>query len=144
MFGPVLKYLHLRTSILYEKIAYMQEEIGQILQNMGEILLCYRINPGQGGSIEPDREFFLGQQVFAGIKSSVANAGENPVLLPEGVYLFTQTRGFLEKGQWLEMALEQQKDGLWERNKLEDTLYARYLYEDGSVVTQALRPVLKP
>jgi hypothetical protein len=137
-----LTHLHLRAPIFYEKIICMAGGERETLQNYGELLFCYDIDPDQGGSIEPRSGQFLGGQVFAGRKRSGGAAGENSVSLPEGLYLFTQARDFLEKEQWLEMAVEQQKDGLWERNKLINTLYVRYLLEDGSAVTQALRPVL--
>jgi hypothetical protein len=38
------------------------------------------------------------------------------------------------------MAIEQQKDGLWEQLRLGNHLYIRYLFEDGSPVTQVFRP----
>jgi hypothetical protein len=38
------------------------------------------------------------------------------------------------------MAIEQQKDGLWERLKPGNRLYLRILSEDGSPVTQLFRP----
>jgi hypothetical protein len=46
----------------------------------------------------------------------------------------------LNREEWLDMALEQQKDGLWERYKPENRLYVRYLFEDGCPVTQLFRP----
>jgi hypothetical protein len=47
----------------------------------------------------------------------------------------------LEPAEWLDMAIEQQKDGLWERHKPESRLYLRFLFEDGRYVTQLLRPL---
>ncbi|MDR2747573.1 MAG: hypothetical protein LBB77_09025 [Treponema sp.] len=60
--------------------------------------------------------------------------------LPRGRYLFAQERVFLERDGLIRMAVEIQKDGLWERLRLENRLYVRYLYEDGGIVTQVFRP----
>jgi hypothetical protein len=115
----------------------------------GETLFCYEINPVQGCSIEPDRDRFLGRLLFAGQKSpeTPESAGETDekqiVSLPQGNYLFTQCRADapLTPGEWLDLAIEQQKDGLWERNKPENLLYIRFLYEDGAFVTQVFRAI---
>jgi hypothetical protein len=115
-----------------------------------EILLCYEVNSVQGSSIEPDRDYFLGRLLFIGQKSSVSQNGDVDekernahVLLPQGNYLFTQCRSeaLLSRDEWLDLAIEQQKDGLWERNKLLNLLYIRFLFEDGSFVTQVFRAV---
>ena len=65
------------------------------------------------------------------------------VTLPQGQYLLVQQRSAQPKSrsEWLEMAIEQQKDGLWERNKLGTLLYVRYLFEDEQFVTQVFRQV---
>jgi len=113
-----------------------------------EIILCYEVNPVQGSSIEPDRDYFLGKLLFIGQKLPESQNGGTDeternalVLLPQGKYLFTQCRSeaVLSRDEWLDLAIEQQKDGLWERNKLLDLLYIRFLFEDGSFVTQVFR-----
>jgi len=110
-----------------------------------EILLCYEVNPVQGCSIEPDRDHFLGKLLFIGQKSpEITNKnteGKNLVSLSQGNYLFTQCRAdaVLIHDEWLDMAIEQQKDGLWEQNKLGNLLYVRFLFEDGEFVTQVFR-----
>jgi len=115
-----------------------------------EILLCHEINLIQGCSIEPDRDYFLGKLLFIGQKLSESqNEGtdetekNNLVSLPQGSYLFTQCRSgvVLSRDEWLDFAIEQQKDGLWERYKLLNLLYIRFLFEDGSFVTQIFRAV---
>jgi len=58
------------------------------------------------------------------------------------LYLFAQRRGTLDRGECIGMAIEQQKDGMWERLWLTDRLYIRYLFEDGNFVTQIFRPYL--
>ncbi|MDR2951648.1 MAG: hypothetical protein LBU82_00240 [Treponema sp.] len=149
-----------------------------------EFLLCFEIDPAQGGSIEPERGRLLGALLFCGIKpfpcpeTGVSGFGEERerVILPEGEYLFVQRReagsfrgketgrgrGLRRKGashrcqppyvvpcgqesagreKWLDMAVELQKDGLWEMFQLENRLYVRLLYEDGKRVTQLFRPL---
>jgi hypothetical protein len=126
-----------------------------------EIILCYEVNPVQGSSIEPDQDYFLGKLLFIGqklpeskvVSTSSATQGQNIdtdereknnlVSLPQGNYLFTQYRSeeVLSSDEWLDLAIEQQKDGLWERNKLLNLLYIRFLFEDGSFVTQVFRAV---
>jgi len=115
-----------------------------------EIILCYEVNPIQGSSIEPDRDYFLNRLLFIGQKlpenqneGTDGKEGNNLVLLPQGNYLFTQCRSdaVLSSDEWLDLAIEQQKDGLWERNKLLNLLYIRFLFEDGSFVTQVFRAV---
>jgi len=78
------------------------------------------------------------------------------VSLPAGNYLFMQNRSVnRESGndretvsssftadEWLELAIEQHKDGLWERNKMQNVLYARFFREDGFLITQVFRPMV--
>jgi hypothetical protein len=107
-----------------------------------ETLCCFSLDPVQSRSIEPARERLLGPLVFTGKKN--AECGLLPaqtVSLPAGVYLFTQHNGALEGEKWLDLAIEQQKDGLWERYKPQNLLYVRYLFEDGRPVTQLFRPL---
>jgi len=112
------------------------------IQENEEILLCYSINSGQSRNIEPNPEEFLGKLMFTGQKTEEDEVDQS-ISLPQGKYLFAQQRSaqVLSQPQWLEMAIEQQKDGLWERNKLGDLLYVRYLFEDGAYVTQVFREV---
>jgi hypothetical protein len=63
------------------------------------------------------------------------------VELPAGLYLFTQAREFLDEAEVTVMALELQQEGLWQRLEMENRVYLRYLYEDGSAVTQLFRPI---
>nr|AGS51970.1 hypothetical protein [uncultured bacterium contig00003] len=118
-----------------------------------EILLCYDLDSVQSRNIEPDPARFLGSPVFFGHKTG--GTGGLPdglqaetVSLPAGEYLFTQRRSSLETDSstmavenWLDLAIEQQKDSLWERYKPENRLFVRFLYEDGGYVTQIFRPL---
>jgi hypothetical protein len=111
----------------------------------GELLFCFALDEAQAHSIEPDPASFLGPLLAAGRSagSSGHDEGDGETLeLPRGHYLFAQERRDrpLEKDEVILMAIEVQKDGLWERLTLEGRLYLRYLHEDGSAVTQIFRP----
>jgi len=103
-----------------------------------ELLFCFELNREQAGRIDPEADCFLGELAFSG--KGVDERGK--VQLPTGLYLFTQQRRTLDRGECIGMAIEQQKDGMWERLRLGDRLYIRYLFEDGSSVTQIFRPYL--
>jgi len=143
--------LKLCSSIIYKN---SPEQTPDKMSVNNELIFCYQLSPEQSQSIEPDRGKFIGALVFVGeaameVVSATATHRENPlepdqsldVILPAGYYFFTQSRGErpLNNDEWLNMAIEQQKDGLWERNKLGDLLYIRYLHEDGMFATQAFR-----
>ena len=117
-----------------------------------EQLFCFELNPENSTSIQPQREFFLGPLIFSGCKpatdtvvspiSDNANSEKTEaVRLPSGIYLFTQKQEALGKDPCIDMAIEQQKDGLWEKFSLSDRLYIRYLFEDSKPVTQFFRPL---
>jgi hypothetical protein len=106
----------------------------------GERLFIFTLDPAESRSIEPDRTKLLGDLIFGGFAEDPAYSGaETRVELPAGGYFFAQTRSFLDKEACAGLAVEVQKDGLWERYALESRLYLRYLYEDGPV-TQVFRP----
>jgi len=138
-YSPLMN-LYLRAPLIFLKSDVLPSEF----RENEEILLCYDLNPAQSRSIEPDRELLLGSLVFAGRK--IGDSGplqEETVELPAGNYLFTQRRGGqispVNTEEWLDMAIEQQKDGLWERYRPENRLFVRLLFEDGSPVTQLFR-----
>jgi hypothetical protein len=107
-----------------------------------EFLFYFSINETQGQSIEPESPAFLGPLLAAG--SAPCSAYPGGILeLPRGCYLFTQERAFLGREDVIQAAIEIQKDGLWERLRLENRFYVRYLREDGGVVTQIFRPYAK-
>jgi hypothetical protein len=139
-----LMNLYLHAPLIFPKIDGLPSEFHE----NEEILLCYDLNPAQSRSIEPDRGLLPGSLVFAGRKTGDCPLQDSPlqegiVRLPPGNYLFTQRRGGqispLNTDEWLDMAVEQQKDGLWERYKPENRLFVRFLFEDGSPVTQLFR-----
>jgi hypothetical protein len=106
----------------------------------GERLFCFTLDAGQRRSIEPDPARFLGALIAAG--GLVTGPGEpaGSLELPAGNYLFAQQREVLDREAFIGMAVELQKDGLWEGLELGERLYLRYLFEDGKAVTQAFRP----
>ena len=138
--------LYLRKPLFYtRKLTQNYKEIENIDENE-EISLCFELNPSQSQSIEPIQEQLLGNLKFIGRKTpheENTKQNEEQVTLPLGNYLFVQQRSaqMLKQAQWLDLAIEQQKDGLWERNKLGNLLYVRFLVEDGKVVTQVLREI---
>ena len=138
-YSPLMN-LDLRAPLIFPKTDDLPSEF----RENEEILLCYELNPAQSRSIEPDRELLLGPLVFAGRKTGdFCQSQEGTVELPAGNYLFTQRRdshfSTVNADKWLDMAVEQQKDGLWERYKPGNRLFVRLLFEDGSPVTQLFR-----
>ena len=135
--------LNLHTPLEYVKI----DEIPVEINENDEILLWYELNPAQSRNIEPEREQFLGNLSAIGKnmpeKSNIRLFSE--VILPAGDYLFAQKRDIvvLNREEWPDLAIEQQKDGLWERQKPGNLLFIRFLYEDNMYVTQVFRPVQK-
>ena len=132
--------LNLYNSLFYEKIPPEKADLHNSIGKNEERLLCFDLNPDQSCSICPEKDLFIGSLVFIGQKT-----GEMPdkqmIALPKGNYLFVQQREakVLSREEWLDLAIEQQKDGLWERNKLGNRLYVRFLYEDGAFTTQVFR-----
>jgi len=134
---------YLQKAIFYQETNLKGTVLPFEIQEKEEYLHFYEINPRHSNSIEPAQRQFLGDLVFIGKKSSDETENGKQVALPKGNYLFTQQRSEkpLSQADWLNLAIEQQKDGLWERNKLENSLYIRFLFEDGKAVTQIFRPV---
>ncbi|MCL2441612.1 MAG: hypothetical protein FWD14_07705 [Treponema sp.] len=144
--------LDLRTPITYiEGLSQGRNTEGT--GKIEEMLFCYELNPLEIRKIDPDKERFLGTQIFVGHKTNQEAHDsfcelplcepKNEVSLPIGRYLFMQIRAdaVLNREEWLDLAIEQQKDGLWERHKPANILFVRFLHEDGAFVTQVFRPI---
>ena len=101
-----------------------------------ELLFCFELDREQAGRIDPEAGRFLGELVFSG----KGDGARGKVQLPAGLYVFAQERRTLSREECVSMAIEQQKDGMWERLRLEPRLYIRCLFEDGSPVVQLFRP----
>ena len=131
--------LDLRSSIVYEKIQDLPpDDLKNAVNSQKELLFCYQLDPIQSISIEPKQDCLLGPCIFTGLKTD--SDSDETVALPAGIYIFMQCRENCNQEQWLNMAIEQQKDSLWERYILENKLYVRFLFEDGKTVTQLFRP----
>jgi hypothetical protein len=110
-----------------------------------ELLFCFEVDGEQAGRIDPEAERFLGELVFSGMADAEQGGAQpNTLILPAGLYLFAQRRRFLGREECIGLAMEQQKDGLWERHRLDSRLYIRRLFEDSSEVTQIFRPLAHP
>ncbi|MDR2144786.1 MAG: hypothetical protein LBP29_10500 [Treponema sp.] len=103
-----------------------------------EMLFHFRINRSGAFAMEADGKDYLEFLVAAG--RADANGG---LELPAGEYFFTQAREKLDTKAFIELAMELQKEGLWERVRLGETVYFRILWEDGAQVSQVLRPLRK-
>jgi len=100
-----------------------------------EKVFCFELDAGERLAFEPDQNKLLGELVFGGEAAASGKAE-----IPKGNYLFAQQRKFLSKDEIIGMAADIQMEGLWQRLKPGETLYLRYLFEDGSWVTQLFRP----
>jgi hypothetical protein len=143
--------LELRASLFYredrglvpwvpEDPALEDSEPARPSRETEERLFCFTLDAVQGRSIEPDPACFLGPLLAAGRSAAGSAEPAGSLELPAGIYLFAQQREALGREAFIEMAMELQKDGLWERLTLGDRLYLRCLFEDGKRVTQAFRP----
>jgi len=136
--------LHLRAPIEYAEVAPCHfDEPFPAGDESRELIFCFELDRGQASRIDPAPEAFPGAPVFAGRRGG--GHSETPaVTLPAGSYAFVQRRRQLDRGECAALAMEQQKDALWERLSLANRLYLRFLFEDGSPVTQLFRPILSP
>jgi len=135
---PPLIRLDLRAPLLYTETPGLSAfDCPPPSEAAMEFLFCFELDQEQSQSIEPDPKKFLEGLVFSG--KSVLNQDKGDLELPAGLYLFAQQRGVIGREECIALAIEQQKDGLWEKTKLGTRLFLRYLYEDGSPVTQIFR-----
>jgi hypothetical protein len=107
-----------------------------------ELLVCFAINPVQHLSIEPAEEYYLTDIIAAGKRG--AGSAENKVSfleLPPGDYFFAQIREAPSRETFTGLAVEVQKEALWQRCKPEPRVYLRRLCEEGGPVTQVFRPL---
>jgi hypothetical protein len=126
----------------------------------GELIFAWTIPPAEALSIEPvpdrflERLFFAGRAVSkpaepsartevgaeGGAAASNTNAGDL-LELSRGMYFFSQIREILDREASLGLAIEVQKEALWQRFIPESRFYLRRLFEDGKGVTQIFRPL---
>jgi hypothetical protein len=134
--SPLVR-LDLRAPLAYEEAPGLDPfACPPVIEAAPELLFCFELNREQAGRIDPEAGCFLGELVFSG----TGDGTRGKLQLPVGLYAFAQERRTLNREECVSMAIEQQKDGMWERLRLEDRLYIRCLFEDGSAVTQLFRP----
>jgi hypothetical protein len=137
---PPLVRLDLRAPLLYTEAPELDAfNCPPPIEAATEFLFCFELDQEQAQSIEPQPENFLGRLIFSGKNGQNQQNEQGKLELPAGLYLFAQQRGIIGKEECIALAIEQQKDGLWEKVKLGNRLFLRYLYEDGSPVTQLFR-----
>ena len=137
---PPIVRLDLRAPLLYTEAPELNAfNCPQPKEAGTEFIFCFELDHAQAQSIEPQPENFLGRQILSGKNIQNQNNSPKKLELPAGLYLFTQRRGLTSREEFIAMAIEQQKDGLWEKNKLGNSLFLRFLYEDGGPVTQLFR-----
>jgi hypothetical protein len=145
--------LKLITPLYYERLTSVGEPFsycGSAGQTGEEKLFCFELDEAQSLSFEPDKEKLLRKLIFhgnaarqeaiAGGLEAIEISRETLLELPLGEYIFTQEREILNRDEILFRAIEIQLEGLWQRLKLGERLYLRYLFEDGCYVTQLFRP----
>jgi len=109
----------------------------------GEKLFCFELDEAQAQAFEPDKTKFPGNPVFSG--KAAGGATDQPhTEFPPGNYLFAQKRDIVSRKGIIDMAVEIQQEGLWQRLLIGKKLYLRYLFEDGRSVTQLFRPYTEP
>lgn len=114
-----------------------------------EVLFRMALDPDQCFDIEPDRTAFPGRLVEAGYAAPPGDAQTPGLLeLPKGTYFFAQVkespgRETVDMETLIDMIIEVQKEGLWERFTLNDCLYIRGLFKNEEKITQVFRPVLQ-
>ncbi|MDR2211699.1 MAG: hypothetical protein LBO65_09600 [Spirochaetaceae bacterium] len=137
-----------------------------------ELLFCFTLDSQEARRIDPGPEQYLGPLSAAGRRFPEGEGTppedvrgqpekETPLELAAGLYYFTQIRGCelsgiagtaqeppgqkqFNRDDFIEAAMELQKEGLWERLKLKDRICLRRLFEDGAPVIQILRPLQDP
>ena len=104
-----------------------------------EKLLCFELEEAVAQEFLPDKTHFPGSLVFAGKVTSPSVPGEPVMELTQGAYIFSQIKEILEMDEIVELAVEVQNEGLWQRLKLARRFFVRYLFEEGRGVTQIWR-----
>ena len=144
----IIHCLNLVSPIYYEAAADI-DPFDYKAEN-GESIFSFELNEAACFSFEAGKDSLLGSLLFCGRAKDKYSTGDNSkhsgkafFELPCGHYLFAQKRELLRKDDIIALALEIQAEGLWQRLKLGKRLWLRYLFEDGSLVTQLFRPYTK-
>jgi hypothetical protein len=125
---------------LYRPLTYVKDNsldpfaIESVNEVAGELLFVFgldaeRVKKGGGGNDYFTRLLEAGYELYDGeIHDEIA--------MPRGNYYFTQERALLKKDAIINMAGAIEEFAVNDGHKLETKLYLRYVYEDGSAVTQ--------
>ena len=105
-----------------------------------ERLFCFELEDPLAQEFQPDKNRFPGALVFAGKAAAPEAPGESIFELTPGDYIFSQVREILSIEEIVELAVEVQDEGLWQRLKLAKRFYVRCLLEENRGVTQIWRP----
>jgi len=100
----------------------------------GEMCFCFCLDESVYAEFEPDISFFPGIMVKNDEKS----------MLPMGKYLFSQAPAVLNREEIINLAVEVQKEALWQRLKPDKRYFLRYVSEDNRTVTQIFRAYTEP
>jgi hypothetical protein len=133
---PEIIRLNLLRPLFYSPQESMALEFGR--EDI-ERLFCFELKEAAAQEFLPDKTRFPGTLVFAGNVTSPDGPGEQVIELSRGTYIFSQTWEILGMDEVIEMAVEVQNEGLWQRLKLANRFYVRYLFEEGRGVTQIWR-----
>jgi hypothetical protein len=112
------------------------------LEKFEEIVFCIKLKETAFMDFSVQYDQFFKKLIFCGCKKYDIQNQQKIVEIPCGLYLFSQQNQFFHKDDCILEAIEQQKNGLWEKFKLNDILYIRYLLEKENWITQFFRPVL--
>ena len=134
---PEIILLNLLRPLLYEgdestALIYRRED--------GEKLYCFELEESAAQKFEPQRTLFPGALIFVGKTGGKEEPGAATLELKPGTYVFCQVKEILDREGIVDLAIEVQNEGLWQRLKLGARFYVRYLLEDGRGVTQIFRP----
>ncbi|MDR1104751.1 MAG: hypothetical protein LBL44_00205 [Treponema sp.] len=109
----------------------------------GEYIFRFEIEEDRGNVIDPDPAGYLGSPLFSGRRAedrdTASGRAETCFELSAGTYFFAQAREALDLEECTLMAIEVQREILWQRLPPRRVLYVRRLFEHGKPVTQAWR-----
>jgi hypothetical protein len=125
---------------LLKPLLYQAEAEPEVKYDGEERLFRFELEPLLALEFQPDKTKFPGSLIFAGKVVDNETQETATFKLPAGTYLFSQVRENLAMDEIIDLAIEVQNEGLWQRLKLNSRYYLRFLAEDDSPVTQIFRP----
>ncbi|MDR1287637.1 MAG: hypothetical protein LBK08_08525 [Treponema sp.] len=108
-----------------------------------EYIFRFEIEENRGNVIDPDPAGYLGSPLFSGRRAenrdTASGCAKTRFELSAGTYFFAQMREALDREECTLMAIEVQREILWQRLPPHRVLYIRRLFEHGKPVTQIWR-----